>query len=107
MATGTAEAKRNVQTELAYWRQVPGQKVVNDFTQPDGEKGYAEMTKYDDRHEVIIHDIRGEESDFTLDRNGFQYVKHDVPELDDWSDEAKVKQVLIPATEKLVQQLYV
>jgi hypothetical protein len=53
----------------------------------------------------VIHDIRGDESTFTLDQNGFQYVHHDVPELDDWSDEEKIKEILIPKTEELVRQM--
>lgn len=94
--------KRSIETDLNYWKPVENQRVEADFTSPEAAKVHEELAKLIETHKVLIHDIRGEESNYTLDTNGFQYVQHDVPELDDWSDEQKVTKVLIPATEKLV-----
>ncbi|KAL1962580.1 hypothetical protein VTN77DRAFT_9373 [Rasamsonia byssochlamydoides] len=101
----TNSAKKDIQTELVYWKRLEGRSATIDFTQPGGEQRFAELATYEERHPVRIHDIRGEESNYTLDKNGFQYVRHDVPELDDWSDEEKVKEILIPKTEELVRQV--
>lgn len=106
-AAAVVPSKRDVQTELVYWKRLEDRSVVTDFTQPGGEQRFEEQQAYNEKHPVQIHDIRGEEANYTLEKNGFQYVRHDVPELDDWSDEEKVKAILIPKTEELVRQVYV
>lgn len=106
-AAAVVPSKKDIQTELVYWKRLEDRLVVTDFTQPGGEQRFAEQENYNERHPVQIHDIRGEEAKYTLDKNGFQYVRHDVPELDDWSDEEKIKAILIPKTEELVRQVYV
>lgn len=40
-------------------------------------KGSADMYRYaSDRQSVTIHDARGREDEFTLSKNGFQYIAH-------------------------------
>ena len=99
---GSGNEKRSIETDLNYWKPVEHQRVEVDITGPDAATVHEELSKLVETHKVLIHDVRGEESNYSLDTNGFQYVHHDVPELDDWSDEQKVTKVLIPATEKLV-----
>ncbi|GAD99961.1 conserved hypothetical protein [Paecilomyces variotii No. 5] len=69
--------RRDISTELVYWDSVP----------------------------VTIRDVRGRETEFTLDRNGFQYIHHEVPGLENCSGEDEIVALLFPETEKLVQKL--
>lgn len=65
----------------------------------------AAMKEPDERHPVCIQDIRGHEARFTLEQNGFQYVRHQTAGLENAADEKIVKSVIIPQTEELVQQM--
>ncbi|KAJ9297871.1 hypothetical protein DTO271G3_4092 [Paecilomyces variotii] len=97
--------KRDVTTELVYWKPIPGKVISTDFTTPGGEERFNALESLRATHRVTIHDIRGQENDFTLDRNGFQYIRHEVPGLKDRSNEDAVAALLIPETETLVQKL--
>lgn len=51
----------------------------------------------------IIHDVRGLEQEFDLDRNGFRYVK--APTLfENWRAGAEVDKTFIPEMEDLLRQ---
>lgn len=69
-----AVPKRDVKTTLKYWRPQPGNKVETNFRKPDAEKSYDEREENQVPTLVTIHDVRGRESDFTLEENVFQYV---------------------------------
>ncbi|KKK12514.1 hypothetical protein P175DRAFT_0483398 [Aspergillus ochraceoroseus IBT 24754] len=96
---------KDVEANLVYSEVLEGQKLEIDFRQPDGEQRFAQLSKFDQTHPTIIHDIRGEESNYTLDKNGFQYVHHEIEGFDEWSNEERVKEVLVPKTEELVRQI--
>lgn len=96
---------KHVNTKLVFWRRPDEQPVIADFTKDRPEECVAALKKLDNGHRVHVQDIRGCESQFTLDQHGFQYVKHDMPELDKIVDEEHVKNVIIPQTEQLVQQV--
>lgn len=102
-----SEAKRGVRSDLVYWKRLNEPFEPLDFTIPGTEKRYDELSKLDESHEILIHDVRGEEATFTLDRNGFQYVQHKVKELDSCENEDQIKETLLPATEELVKQVLV
>lgn len=97
----------HVETEMVFWPPVDSQPVVADFTSAKPEVVMAGMTQRDTKHAVSVHDIRGSESNFTLEENGFQYVQHEIPGLDQAEDPAHVKEVIIPQTEELVRKVYV
>jgi hypothetical protein len=84
---------------------VSGNSVSIDFTTPGGEASFRALTDLRISYPITIHDVRGKEADFTLDRNGFQYVHHEVPGLKDCSSEEEIAALLVPETEKLVQKL--
>lgn len=104
MELTTPSSVRNVDTELVFWRRPGDLSVVVDFTKNKPEEGMAAMKAMDEKHPVQVQDIRGQEARFTLDQNGFQYVRHGIPELDNAADSTHVESVIIPETEKLVQQ---
>ena len=55
---------------------------------------------------AIVHDIRGTEDQYTLDKNGFQIYKHQSVEKD-FVDDEHIKQVYYPETERLLKAAYV
>ncbi|KAL1854299.1 hypothetical protein Plec18170_005063 [Paecilomyces lecythidis] len=97
--------RRDISTELVYWESVPGKAIHIDFTIPGGEERYNALKDVRAAHPVTIHDIRGRETEFTLDRNGFQYIRHEAPGLENCSSEDEFAAALVPETEKLVQKL--
>ncbi|KAK9468883.1 hypothetical protein V1512DRAFT_67199 [Lipomyces arxii] len=60
---------------------------------PEGEKTFNYIH---DVHNVPITDVRGHESDFKLDVNGFEF-EHRKFEFSDWTDEDKIKVEYYPA----------
>lgn len=105
MESTTLSTGRNVDTELVFWRRTEDMSVVSDFTKTKPEECMAAMKARDEKHPVQVQDIRGQEGRFTLGQNGFQYVHHDILGLDRVSDSTHVESVIIPETEKLVQQM--
>jgi hypothetical protein len=55
-------------------------------------------------HQVTIDDIRGRESNYTLDNNAFAAVAHVPSDMsyDDWDSDAKVLSVYYPEVERLL-----
>lgn len=96
---------RDIDTYLVYWKQPEEKAVVSDFTQRRPEECIAAMKSHDEVRAVRVEDVRGREAQFALEQNGFQYVQHDMPELQGAMDGKNVESVIIPKTEKLVQQL--
>jgi hypothetical protein len=73
----------------------------------ESERRMAQREGITDAREVLIKDVRGRLEDFTLDVQGFQYVKHPVKGVTDWRDPRQLKEIVQPATEELVKQLKV
>lgn len=88
------------------------EELVFDFNLPETKQRYeSEVAK---RLDVAldIEDIRGREADFTLFRNGFQYVRHELPpglqsEAAANYTEEEVAAVLVAPTENLVKEMRV
>lgn len=53
---------------------------------------------------AIVHDIRGTEDQYTLDKTGFQIYKHQSVERD-FVDDEKIKQDYYPETERLLKDV--
>ncbi|KUJ14783.1 uncharacterized protein LY89DRAFT_783868 [Mollisia scopiformis] len=96
--------KQDVATHINFWKKLDTPPKVIDLTQPNAEQDAANAKEHDDPHPVTVHDVRGEEQNYTLAKNGFQYVSHEVPDLKDLSGEEEVKRVLVPLTEELVKK---
>lgn len=59
-----------------------------------------------DSHKVTIHDVSGEEDKYTLDEQGFQFLKHTSVEKD-FVDEEKVKDEYYKEVDQLLKDVYV
>lgn len=86
--------------------------VEFDFSDPQTQARYDAAGKRVSC-DVPIQDVRGCELDFTLFRNGFQYVR-DALDLEDnqvaqlaWKSEEEIAAVLVPRTRDLLADLYV
>lgn len=51
---------------------------------------------------VHVQDVRGRETDFSLAKQGFQWVRH-ASEQGDFGDEARIKEFYLPETEELIR----
>jgi hypothetical protein len=97
---------KHVDTDLCFWRRPDADRSVQiDFTKGKPEDNLKQMHALDERHRVQVQDVRGVESSYTLDRNGFVYLSHEIPELDRVSDEEYVRDSIIPKTEELVRNV--
>ncbi|KAJ5786638.1 uncharacterized protein N7503_011850 [Penicillium pulvis] len=97
--------RRDVVSELVFWARPENQPFVSDFTKEKPEVCMAAMKQEEEKHMVTVHDVRGQESQFTLDGNGFQYAQHDIPGMDRAEDPTHVETVIIPQTEELVRNI--
>lgn len=96
--------RRDVDASLTYWK--PASKpVALDFTAPDANTKYKELDANDESYRTTVQDIRGREDDFSLERNGFVYVKNELDGLEACTTEEEFEKLIIPATEKLVKEL--
>ncbi|CAI7627626.1 unnamed protein product [Penicillium palitans] len=97
---------RHVDTDLCFWRRrdVDNNVQVN-LAKGKPEDDLKEMEVLAEMHKVNVQDIRGQESSYTLDKNGFVYLSHEMPELDKVSDDEHVKDAIIRKTEELVREI--
>src|SRR2546423_1052891 len=75
---------------------------------PDGSTATAE--KYSlhdpDHHDprtAIIYDVRGSEADYTLENNGFQYLRCEKPMNIDFSNDEQIKKDYYPVMEAFLK----
>lgn len=90
------EEKLNVRTSLNYYLDDGNPPAPTYVGKPETYVRPAHAL------EVTVRDIRGEEANFTLDKNGFQVYPHVSKEKDFLNDE-KIKAEYYPETEKLIK----
>jgi len=103
MATSTTPTvsdwqPRHVQTTLSYHLDVA---LGGASTYQPGS--YGSYRRKFDRRTVTVHDIRGNEADYDLNKQGFQLYRHRSVEKD-FRDEEKIKNEVYPETERLLMQ---
>ena len=54
---------------------------------------------------MVVHDIRGEEDKYTLDKTGFQIYRH-VSQETAFKDDAEIKSVYYPEIEEILKSAY-
>lgn len=54
-------------------------------------------------HSVTVHDIRGSESNYTLDKTGFEVFNHESKEKD-FVDEEKIKDIYYKEVEEILKK---
>ena len=73
---------RNVNTELCFGRRLNVDNSVQvQFTEDKQGNKPKEMQTLAKTHKVQVQDIRGQESSYTLNKNGFVYLLHEMPGL--------------------------
>jgi hypothetical protein len=63
---------------------------------------YTNLVFKDNGFETV-HDARGHESDFTLDRNGFKFVKHQTG-MKDFKSKEDIENIYLPEIKNLVKK---
>ncbi|KAL3457423.1 hypothetical protein BJX64DRAFT_295925 [Aspergillus heterothallicus] len=98
---------KNVETTLKYWKKPDAGRTSIDLTDPGADRLCDELGSLEEEHPILIRDIRGQEEteQFTLDRNGFQYIEDLVPEYNEDWDEKRIERFFLPSTEDLVARL--
>ncbi|MCJ1359294.1 MAG: hypothetical protein MMC33_009295 [Icmadophila ericetorum] len=66
---------------------------------PPGEPQYNYKLP---EHQTVVHDVRGREQDFTLEKNAFATISGVSSEEKDFSDDEHIKNVYYPEVEKLL-----
>lgn len=103
MAIATAIPRGDVTASLNYYHP-PAEAGVRPFnfvdTPPEGQpqRNYSDAT-----HDTVIHDIRGRESEFSLDRDAFQVIPN-VPASreESFTDDESIKTNYYPEVEQLL-----
>jgi hypothetical protein len=94
------ETARSVSATLSYLVYA-GKRPINYPSQGGGDRSsYSE--RYEDRA-VTIHDGRGQEAEFDLDRQGFALIRHGT-RVSDFFDDAEIKAVYDPEIERLIKE---
>jgi len=77
----------------------------------DGEPAFAYAYSHDPQKNTLesvhphrVHDIRGHESEFSLDKQGFQFHRH-TSAMTDFSDQDKIKAEYYPEVENLLKSV--
>ena len=102
MATASAFTPRDVPTTLNYYKPIgteePYQYV---FDPPEGK---AQHNLGTDPRPVTIHDARGRENEFGLDKSGFQFVNW--PSIEhEFSSVDRIKEYYYPEIEKILKDI--
>ncbi|KAH8104736.1 hypothetical protein BXZ70DRAFT_922158 [Cristinia sonorae] len=101
MATAAVLAPRDVPTTLNYYTPIGDEAPYQYVYDPPAGKEPHNLGS--DPHPVVVRDARVNESDFTLDKNGFQFVKH-VSQEKDFVDDEKIKDVYYKEVEEILRK---
>ena len=97
--TTLSEPAKVIHTTLNYFLDIERGGHV-DIT--PGTAGF--YCRKDDTHPVDIHDMRGLEEDFNLNKQGFQIHKHSSVEKE-FRDDDQIKSVYYPETEEWLKMV--
>ncbi|KAI0373735.1 hypothetical protein BV20DRAFT_937342 [Pilatotrama ljubarskyi] len=102
MATASVLAPHDVPTTLNYYAPI-GEEAPYQYVQEPPE-GKPPTNIGSDPHPVLVHDARGHEDEFSLDKNGFQYVKWPSVEKE-FDDEERIKEKYYPEVEEILKKV--
>ena len=102
VAAPLADKPHHVHTTLNFF------KVPEDGSAP--EPNYVNKPESYNREDVtipaLIHDVSGNELDYSLDGQGFQFYYHESSEKE-FTDDEKIEKEYYPETEQLLKDAYV
>ncbi|KAL7799686.1 hypothetical protein V8C37DRAFT_365057 [Trichoderma ceciliae] len=103
MAVISSIPRGDVTAKLNYYSAPPDGSAPYNLVGDDHPKDLPRRNYGDDFHDVVIHDIRGRESEFTLDRDAFQLL-HGLPPSaeEDFAQEASIQKKYYPEVERLL-----
>ncbi|KAI1791827.1 hypothetical protein LXA43DRAFT_1136456 [Ganoderma leucocontextum] len=96
MGTAAVLAPRDVPTTMNYF------KALDD--EPPRFSARSNITNVgSDPQPAVVHDVRGREAEFSLDKNGFQFVRWPSVEKD-FTDEEVIKEKYYPEVERILKE---
>ena len=101
MATASVLAPRDVPTTLNYFKALTDEPPHRYVVPPEGK---PPTNVGNDPHPALVHDVRGREAEFSLDKNGFQFVNYPSAEKEFDNDE-RIKEVYYPEVEKILKEV--
>ncbi|KLO05818.1 methyltransferase [Schizopora paradoxa] len=102
-AAAVLPAPHDVPTTLNYYSPIGDDSEPPFLYVTDPPPGVPKTNLGLDPHPTIIHDVRGKEDTVSLDKTGFQFVKH-VSEEKDFLDEDRIKSVYYKELEELLKK---
>lgn len=102
MAIATVLPPRDVPTTLNYYKPVGTEEPYQYVLDPPEGKPANNLGL--DPHPVTVHDARGREAEFGLDKSGFQFVTWPSVEKDFADDEA-IKEKYYPEIEEILRKV--
>ena len=98
------ESLSSLRVNVNYCKDPEGEALYYRFNPGPDEKKYNMRLQ---PYEIEVHNARGREHEFSLDRHGFQFTKHQVPEsviqaLRD-GDDKTVRKEYYPVMEELIK----
>lgn len=101
--------RQPVQTTVNYWNSEDDHTRTMDKSMPFLERKMA-FVKYQMDHEdvtpVDVHDMRGREDDFCLDKQGFQLVRRQA-KTQSFTNDEEIKTSYYPEVEALMKEMLV
>ncbi len=101
MATTAVLTPRNVPTTLNYFKALDDQPPCRYVEPPEGKPSTNIGL---DVQPAVVHDVRGSESEFSLDKNGFQFVHWPSVEKDFTNDDV-IKEKYYPEVERILTEV--
>ncbi|KAN0103422.1 hypothetical protein V8E51_011735 [Hyaloscypha variabilis] len=97
-----APSRRDVSGIFHYLDRSISEQTLNEKTNIATPNTYG---AFDEAVACIVEDVTGRESQFTLEKHGFEYRKHPTQlRLDDWEDQDKVRAVYYPETVEIIKK---
>lgn len=95
-----SSSPRNIQTQFNYYKD-PEDGSPPQPTYTDRPETYERPTE---AHEATVHDVRGREAEYTLDQDGFEFVRRPANEKDFFDDET-IQAGYYPEVEQLLKDV--
>lgn len=96
------QTQTEVHAALNYYKPTENGEIPHNYMYEhptDPQRNFGDIA-----HVVPIHDLRGHEEEFTLDKNGFQIVPHATKEKE-FKDDATIKEGYYKEVEDLLKQV--
>ncbi|KAI1783000.1 hypothetical protein LXA43DRAFT_373361 [Ganoderma leucocontextum] len=101
MATAAVLTPRDVPTTLNYFKALNDEPPRRYVEPPEGKPS---SNVGSDPQPAVVHDVRGREAEFSLDKNGFQFVRWPSVEKDFTHDDG-IKERYYPEVEQILKEV--